>query len=126
MKGEDFVQSHILEVFEFESRTQVIEFTTDRFVFVDEGTGRPSIGTVTVKYMPAAGLAVDSVTLKDYFESFADLSFRQERLTSRIREDLQKVISCNLIVETGFPVEGSSLEAVCFEGGMDSPKETPQ
>ena len=91
-KTPDTVDVGILETFPYEGKTQRVQYKTAEFSAVCPFSGLPDIGTVVVDYIPAAQI-VELKSLKYYYLSYRNAGIYQEHVTSKIYEDLFKLLS---------------------------------
>jgi 7-cyano-7-deazaguanine reductase len=117
--SEDSIRTEELKTFEFNSKNQLINIKTAEFSAVCPFSGLPDIATVTIKYMPETGIALELKALKYYFLSFRNVGIYQEGVTARIFNDLKKVLGHNSIfVETTYNVRGG-IDVTCIESGKE-------
>lgn len=90
----------LLETFQTPSNDPiVIEHVSEEFTSLCPKTGHPDFGEVTLRYQPApaSGKAgkhgcVELKSLKLYYQSFRNEGIFYEAVTSRIRDDMVKVL----------------------------------
>ncbi len=86
----------LLETFPTPSSTPfVVEHVADEFTSLCPKTGHPDIGTIILRYQPAAADTnagksgcVELKALKMYYQSFRNEGIFYEAVTNRIRDDL--------------------------------------
>ena len=67
----------------------VIEHIAEEFTSLCPKTGHPDFGTITLRYVPAAGgVCVELKSLKLYYQSFRQEGIFYEAVTNCIRDDL--------------------------------------
>ena len=87
--GLEALTPEVLEIFPFEyaGREALVEISTDEFTTVCPYSGLPDFGTLTVRYLPAAG-CLELKSFKYYLTSFRSVGIYQEHAAHRILDDL--------------------------------------
>ena len=89
--GPEHVRSDLLETFPYTGPRQRIVYETREFSAVCPFSGLPDIAYVKIDYVPKAKI-VELKSLKYYFVSYRAVGIYQEHATSKIYEDLFKVL----------------------------------
>jgi 7-cyano-7-deazaguanine reductase len=89
LAGVEALTPEVLEIFPFEyaGREALVEISTDEFTTVCPYSGLPDFGTLTVRYLPAAG-CLELKSFKYYLTSFRSVGIYQEHAAHRILDDL--------------------------------------
>jgi len=89
LAGVEALTPEVLETFPFEyaGREALVEISTDEFTTVCPYSGLPDFGTLTVRYLPAAG-CLELKSFKYYLTSFRSVGIYQEHAAHRILDDL--------------------------------------
>ena len=89
LAGAEALTPEVLETFPFEyaGREALVEISTDEFTTVCPYSGLPDFGTLTVRYLPAAG-CLELKSFKYYLTSFRSVGIYQEHAAHRILDDL--------------------------------------
>jgi len=89
LAGLEALTPEVLEIFPFEyaGREALVEISTDEFTTVCPYSGLPDFGTLTVRYLPAAG-CLELKSFKYYLTSFRSVGIYQEHAAHRILDDL--------------------------------------
>jgi 7-cyano-7-deazaguanine reductase len=112
----DAIRPDELKVFEFEETKQLITINTKEFSAVCPFSGLPDIADMTIEYYPTTGLALELKALKYYFLSFRNVGIYQEGVTSRVWQDLKKVLGhSNVTVKTIYNTRGG-IDVTCTSG----------
>ena len=116
---ESFINTNILEVFNFDSHQQYIKTETDEFSAVCPFSGLPDIAYVKIEYYPLGGKCIELKSLKYYFVSFRNVGIYQEGATKRIYNDLKSILNTNkIMVTTIYNIRGG-FETTCIEGSIE-------
>tara|TARA_Y100000748_G_C15401286_1_gene451598 strand:+ start:573 stop:953 length:381 start_codon:yes stop_codon:yes gene_type:complete len=115
-QDESYINSNLLEVFDFDSPEQYIKTETDEFSAVCPFSGLPDISYVKIEYYPIGGKCVELKSLKYYFVSFRNVGIYQEAATKRIFLDLCSTLDTKrLMVTTLYNIRGG-FKTTCVEG----------
>ncbi len=118
-QDESYINSNLLEVFDFDSPEQYIKTETDEFSAVCPFSGLPDISYVKIEYYPIGGKCVELKSLKYYFVSFRNVGIYQEAATKRIFLDLCSTLDTKrLMVTTLYNIRGG-FKTTCVEGSLD-------
>ena len=118
-QDESYINSNLLEVFDFDSPEQYIKTETDEFSAVCPFSVLPDISYVKIEYYPIGGKCVELKSLKYYFVSFRNVGIYQEAATKRIFLDLCSTLDTNrLMVTTLYNIRGG-FKTTCVEGSLD-------
>ena len=114
--GVEAIQSEVLKAFTFDSKNQLIEFSTDQLTAKCPFNGLRDFGELYVYYHPRGGKCIELKSFKEYLFSFEDVGIYQENLTKRIYDDLKKLLDTDSIeIRTTYKVRGG-IETTCTEG----------
>ena len=117
-QDESYINSNLLEVFDFDSPEQYIKTETDEFSAVCPFSGLPDISYVKIEYYPIGGKCVELKSLKYYFVSFRNVGIYQEAATKRIFLDLCSTLDTKrLMVTTLYNIRGG-FKTTCVEGSL--------
>ena len=121
-KDESFIKPEELKVFSVDDYTQQIKIETREFSAVCPFSGLPDIAYILIEYRPVKGLALELKALKYYFLSFRDVGLYQEGVTSRIYQDLYKILKYeyagSLKVTSVYNTRGG-IDTTCSCGHLD-------
>jgi 7-cyano-7-deazaguanine reductase len=105
-EGPEKIRGDFLETFPFEGPRQRIVYETHEFSAVCPFSGLPDIAYVKIEYVPAKKI-VELKSLKYYFVSYRSVGIYQEHATTRVYEDLFKVLQpAELTVTMKYNVRG--------------------
>jgi 7-cyano-7-deazaguanine reductase len=92
MKGEDAIDTKVLDTFPYEypERSIDLEILTDEFTSICPFSGLPDFGTITIQYVPDK-LCIELRSLKYYLLSYRHVGMYYEHVVNRILEDLVTV-----------------------------------
>lgn len=112
-ESEENILTSLLEVFPYEGRPQFITYDTSEFSCVCPFSGLPDFGKLIIEYIPDQ-YCVELKSLKYYLVSYRQVGIYQEKATSRLFEDLEKVLKpVYLKVTTIYNTRGG-INASCF------------
>ena len=104
--GEEEIKPDFLEVFEYKGEREAISINTKEFSAVCPFSGLPDIAEVIIDYIPN-GLCIELKSLKYYFLSYRNVGIYQEAVTSRLYNDLKKVLKTeDISVKTVYNTRG--------------------
>ena len=109
-KSEDAIDVRGLETFPYQGPRQRVTYTTTEFTAVCPFSGLPDIGRVTVEFIPNQKI-VELKSLKYYYLSYRDVGIYQEHATSRIYQDLHRLLE---------PFEMTVTVVYQTRGGIDT------
>lgn len=110
--SKDKINTEVLEKLEYKGLSQMVSYSTDEFSAVCPFSGLPDVATITVDYIPSTCI-VELKSLKYYFISFRNVGIYQEEMTSRVFEDLKKLLDPKyLSVTTKYNTRGG-IDAIC-------------
>ena len=111
-ESEDKIATGLLETFPYEGPRQNIRYETAEFSAVCPYSGLPDYGRLSIDYVPGRTI-VELKSLKYYIVSFRNVGIFQEPATSRIYEDLWKLLKPQqLTVQTIYNTRGG-IDATC-------------
>ncbi len=107
--GPEAIDVVVLETFGYEGLEQEIVTETSEFSAVCPYSGLPDYAKLTIRYVPG-NKCVELKSLKYYIVSYRNVGIFQEHATTRIAEDLHKVLEPRqLTVTTEYNVRGGFL-----------------
>ncbi len=110
------IKTSFLKTFSFEDKEQYIKIETPEFSAVCPFSGLPDIAFVTIEYFPIGGVCIELKSLKYYMTSYRNVGLYQEGVTSKIYEDISRILSTNKIkVTTAYNVRGG-FTVTCIKG----------
>ena len=117
--SEELINPEYLETFLFDSPNQYIITETDEFSAVCPFSGLPDYSYLKIEYFPEGGKCVELKSLKYYIISFRNVGIYQEAVTTRIYDDLKKLLDTNKIqITTIYNIRGG-FDTTCIEGSLD-------
>lgn len=107
--GPEQVDVAVLETFGYAGPEQEILTETDEFTAVCPYSGLPDFAKLAIRYTPGTK-CIELKSLKYYVTSYRNVGIFQEHATSKIAEDLQRVLDAKwLEVKTVYNVRGGFL-----------------
>ena len=105
-----------VETFEFQDTDLIIKIENPEFSAVCPFSGLPDIANIKLHYKPSGGKCLELKSLKYYFTSFRPVGIYQEAVTTKIFEDMKRILSSESVwVETVYNVRGG-LSVTCTRG----------
>ena len=117
--SEELINPEYLETFLFDSPNQYIITETDEFSAVCPFSGLPDYSYLKIEYFPEGGKCVELKSLKYYIISFRNVGIYQEAVTTRIYDDLKKLLDTNKIQVTTIYNTRGGFDTTCVEGSLD-------
>ena len=117
--SEELINPEYLETFLFDSPNQYIITETDEFSAVCPFSGLPDYSYLKIEYFPEGGKCVELKSLKYYIISFRNVGIYQEAVTTRIYDDLKKLLDTNKIQITTIYNTRGGFDTTCIEGSLD-------
>ncbi|MBF0238052.1 MAG: NADPH-dependent 7-cyano-7-deazaguanine reductase QueF [SAR324 cluster bacterium] len=112
-ESEDSINPDFLERFNYQGPRQWIRYSMPEFSAVCPFSGLPDYGLIVVDYVPKDWL-VELKALKYYYLSFRNVGIFQEAVTSRIFQDLNKLLQPEvLIVRSVYNTRGG-IDTTCI------------
>lgn len=108
----------LIETFDFDDKEQYIKIETEEFSAVCPFSGLPDIATVKIEYYPEGLKCVELKSLKYYFTSFRNIGIYQERVTTKLYDDLKKVLNTNKIKITTLYNTRGGINTTCEKGNI--------
>jgi len=116
--GEDAIDASYLEAFVFEDVEQYIKTETHEFSAVCPFSGLPDYAYLKIEYYPTGRKCVELKSLKYYVTTFRNVGIYQERCTTRIHQDLTKLLETDrLRVTTIYNIRGG-FRTTCVRGEL--------
>ncbi len=116
--GEEAIKPSYLETFEFNDTDEYIKTETHEFSAVCPFSGLPDYAYLKIEYFPTGKKCVELKSLKYYITSFRNIGIYQEGCTSRIYEDLRRVLeTTRLRVTTIYNIRGG-FRTTCIRGEL--------
>lgn len=116
--GEDAIDASYLEAFVFEDVEQYIKTETHEFSAVCPFSGLPDYAYLKIEYYPTGRKCVELKSLKYYITTFRNVGIYQERCTTRIHQDLTKLLETDrLRVTTIYNIRGG-FRTTCVRGEL--------
>ena len=110
---EDSIRSDFLEVFAYGGLKQHITYETNEFSCVCPFSGLPDFGSLSIVYIPDQ-YCIELKSLKYYLISFRQVGIYQERVTSRIFEDLFHIVKADYMKVTSVYNTRGGINATCY------------
>ena len=111
-KGEDAIDTKVLETFPYSGPDQHVVYETREFSAVCPYNGLPDYATLRIEYVPR-GTVLELKSLKYYIVSFRPVGIFQETATARIYRDLfARLQPKKLCVKTIYNTRGG-IDATC-------------
>ncbi len=86
------IRVDFLEAFPYDGQRQLVTYETKEFSCVCPFSGLPDFGTFIMQYIPN-GQCVELKSLKYYLVSYRQIGIYQEAATSRLHEDLNRLLT---------------------------------
>ena len=116
--GVENINTDFLETFKFDSPEQFIITENKEFSAVCPFSGLPDVAYLKIEYYPKGGKCIELKSLKYYITSFRNVGLYQEGVTSRIKEDLEKVLDTDVRITTIYNTRGG-FDTTCVEGTLN-------
>lgn len=111
-KGEDAIDTKVLETFPYSGPDQNVVYETKEFSAVCPYNGLPDYATLRIEYVPRDKV-LELKSLKYYIVSFRPVGIFQENVTARIYRDLHARLQAKrLCVRTAYNTRGG-IDAIC-------------
>ena len=96
-------------------RDYCVDHVTEEFTFLYPLTDQPCFGRVEISYLPDAS-CIETMSLKQYLNTYREESFSLEAVTNRVLDDLQAAcLPREARVKIGFNVRGGIETTVTVE-----------
>ncbi len=109
----DKIRRDFLQTINYKGYTELIKYETKEFSAVCPFSGLPDIATIIIEYIPSK-LIVELKSLKYYFVSFRNVGIYQEEVTSKIFDDLYKILKPKYLKLTTIYNTRGGIDATCI------------
>jgi 7-cyano-7-deazaguanine reductase len=109
----DKIKRDFLQTINYKGHTELIKYETKEFSAVCPFSGLPDIATIIIEYIPNKFI-IELKSLKYYFVSFRNVGIYQEEVTSRIFDDLYKILKPKYLKLTTIYNTRGGIDATCI------------